>query len=238
MSESAIAADGITRSYGREPVLRGATLAVAPGTGVAILGPNGSGKSTLLRVLAASLRPSEGRVRVHGRDPFADPDARRAIGFVGHDPMLYGGLSATENLRLFAAMYGVVDAGARAAWACDLVGLRRTDEPVRALSRGLLARAAFARALVHRPAVLLLDEALGGLDLEAAARVTAFLGEFRGQGGAVVLATHHPEDALRIADSAQVLARGRLGTPQVLRGMDAAGVEAWYHRAARAEAPR
>ncbi len=233
-----LAADGVSRSYGRERVLRGATLAVGPGGGLAILGPNGSGKSTLLRVLAASLRPSEGRVRVYGRDPFADPEARRAIGYVGHEPMLYGGLSAVENLRLFAALYGVSDPRARAAWACDVVGLRRRNEPVRVLSRGLMLRAALARAIVHRPTILLLDEALGGLDLDAAARVTEFLLAFRRDGGAIVFATHHPGEALRIADTAHVLARGRLGAPRPLGGMDAAGLETWYRAAAGAGGAR
>ena len=232
MPGPALAADGVSRSYGRERVLRGATLAVEPGGGLAILGPNGSGKSTLLRVLAASLRPSEGRVEVHARDPFADPDARRAIGFVGHEPMFYGGLSAIENLRLFAALYGVVDTRARAAWACDLVGLRRRDEPVRVLSRGLMLRAALARAIVHRPTILLLDEALSGLDLDAAARVTEFLLAFRRDGGAIVFATHHPREALRVADRAHVLVRGRLGPAQPLDGMDAAALETWYRAAA------
>jgi len=236
--DPALTAEDVSRSYGRERVLRGVTLAVGPGGGIAILGPNGSGKSTLLRVLAASLRPSAGRVRVYGRDPFSDPDARRAIGFVAHEPMLYGGLSAVENLRLFAALYGVADARARASWACDLVGLRRRDEPVRVLSRGLVARAALARAVVHRPTVLLLDEALGGLDLDAAARVTEFLGAFRRDGGAVVLTTHHPAEALRIADSAHVLIRGRVGPSQPLGGMDAAGLETWYRAAAGTEGAR
>ncbi|HLJ62237.1 MAG TPA: ATP-binding cassette domain-containing protein, partial [bacterium] len=109
MAEPAVAADDVWRSYGRARVLRGTTLDVPPGGGLAILGPNGAGKSTLLRVLAASLRPSRGRVRIHGHDPWAEPAARGAVGFVGHEPMLYGGLSALENLRLFAALYGVRD---------------------------------------------------------------------------------------------------------------------------------
>jgi len=232
--EPALQADDVARSYGRERVLRGVTLAVPPGGGVAILGSNGAGKSTLLRVLAAGLRPLRGRVRVHGLDPWTDPEARRAIGFVGHEPMLYGGLSAVENLRLFAALYGVRDIRERVAWACDLVGLSRPDDPVRSLSRGLVQRAAVARALVHRPSVLLLDEALVGLDPGAAARLTAFLLEFRRQGGAVVLTTHHPAEALRIADVAYVLAGGRLTTPLGLGGVDAGALEAWYGAAARA----
>jgi ABC-type multidrug transport system ATPase subunit len=231
----AVAADDVWRSYGRVRALRGTTLDVPPGGGVAILGPNGAGKSTLLRVLAASLRPSRGHVRIHGRDPWVEPAARGAVGFVGHEPMLYGGLSALENLRLFAALYGVRGVRERAAWACELVGLGRRDDPVRGLSRGLLQRAALARALVHRPTVLLLDEALGGLDPDAASRLIGFLGEFRAQGGALVVTTHHAAEALRVADQARVLVHGRLGPPISLAGLDTAGFEAWYRAAAGAE---
>jgi ABC-type multidrug transport system ATPase subunit len=234
----AVAADDVWRSYGRLRVLRGATLDVPAGSAVAILGPNGAGKSTLLRVLAASLRPHRGRVRVHGRDPWSDPAARRALGFVGHDPMLYGGLSAFENLRLFAALYGVADPRERAAWACDLVGLTRRDDPIRALSRGLVQRAALARALAHGPTVLLLDEALSGLDPDAAARLSAFLDDFRAQGGSIVLTTHQVGEALRVADRAHVLVQGRLGPAHALAGVDATALEAWYREAAGTEPQR
>jgi len=235
LPDPSIAADDVWRSYGRTRVLRGTTLSVSPGGGVAILGPNGSGKSTLLRVLAASLRPSRGRVRILGRDPWADPPVRGAVGFVGHEPMLYGGLSALENLRLFAALYGVPDGRARAAWACDLVGLSRRDDPIRSLSRGLVQRAALARAFIHQPQVLLLDEALAGLDPDAAARLAGFLAEFRGRGGALVLTTHHPAEALRVADCACILVHGRLSPMRTLAETSTEALEAWYRTATAAE---
>ncbi len=231
---AAVSAVDVWKSYGRDRVLRGISIEVSPGSGIAILGPNGAGKSTLLRVLAALLRPLRGAVRIQGRDPWADPEARGGVGFVGHEPMLYGGLSALENLRLFAALYGAEDPRARAAWACDLVGLTRRDDPVRVLSRGLVQRAALARALVHRPAVLLLDEPFAGLDLDAAARFADYLRTFRSHGGALVLATHHAAEALRGAGDAYVLVDGRLIGPQPLVRMDAAALEGWYRSAGRA----
>ncbi|HLJ62361.1 MAG TPA: ATP-binding cassette domain-containing protein, partial [bacterium] len=131
--------------------------------------------------------------------------------------------------------YGVRDVRERAIWACDLVGLGRRDDPVRSLSRGLLQRAALARALVHQPTVLLLDEALAGLDPDAASRLTGFLGEFRAQGGALIVTTHHAAEAFRVAEQARVLVHGRLGPPRPLAGLDTAAFETWYRDAAGVE---
>lgn len=225
---AAVFAEDLWRAYGRERVLRGVSLAVAPGSGFAVLGPNGSGKTTLLRCLAAALRPSRGRVRICGGDPWADPAVRRRIGFVTHEPMLYGGLSVLENLRLFASLYGIRDGRARAEAACERLGVPRRNDLVRVLSRGLQQRAALARAILHDPAVLLLDEVVSGLDLEAAQALSAFLQEFRHRGGTVVLTTHSPEDALRIADRACVLTGGRLSEPRSLDGLSAGVVAGWY----------
>ncbi len=225
---ASVVAEDVWRAFGRARVLRGARLEAPPGSGIAILGPNGAGKSTLLRVLAALLRPQRGRVWICGDDPWTVPAARRNVGFVGHEPMLYGGLSVAENLRLFASLYGLPDARARVEAVCDLLGIGRRHEPVRRLSRGMQQRAALARALVHRPRVLLLDEALTGLDPEAAQRLAGFLAEFRAGGGAVVMATHSAAEAVRVADRAHVLAGGRLGEAQPLAGMDADAVQAWY----------
>ncbi len=226
--EPAVAAEDVWRAFGRERVLRGIRVAVPPCSGVAILGPNGAGKSTLLRVLAGVLRPQHGQVRIHGEDPRISPDARRKIGFVAHEPMLYGGLSVLENLQLFASLYDLPDGRARAEAMCDLLDIRRRHDPVRSLSRGMQQRAAVARAVVHRPSVLLLDEAMTGLDPEAAQRLYEFLAGFRSAGGTAVLTTHSPAEALRVADRAYVLAGGRLSDVQPLAGLDADGVQAWY----------
>ncbi len=221
-------AEDVWKAFGSARVLRGVSLSVAPGSASAILGPNGSGKSTLLGVLAALLRPSRGRVHVYGEDPFVEPAARSMIGFVAHEPMLYGRLSALENLHLFASLYGLRNPRARAEEACDLVGLRRPHDPVHRLSRGLQQRAALARAIVHTPQLLLLDEPMTGLDPEGRDRLRRILDTVRAQGGTVIMATHSPEEALLFADHGFVLTEGRLGDPLPLRGLDAEALQAWY----------
>ncbi|TMI78180.1 MAG: ATP-binding cassette domain-containing protein, partial [Bacillati bacterium ANGP1] len=189
----AVHAEDLWKGFARRRVLRGLGLTVAPGRALAILGPNGSGKSTLLRVLAAILRPSQGRVRICGEDPFGVPGVRGRIGFVSHEPMLYGGLSVLENLHLLAALYGLSDGRARAEEVCDLLGIARRVEPIRGLSRGIQQRAALARALLHRPRVLLLDEPFTGLDPEGADGLSGILRGFCRDGGAVIHSTHSPQ---------------------------------------------
>jgi heme ABC exporter ATP-binding subunit CcmA len=227
-AQDAVSAEDLWRSYGRQRVLRGLSLAVPSGRCLAILGPNGSGKTTLLRVLGAALRPRSGRVRIHGGDPFVEPAARRRIGFVGHEPMLYGGLSVLENLRLLATLYDLSDGPARAAQICDLLGIDRPTVLVRNLSRGSQQRTALARALLHRPAVLLLDEPSTGLDLAGAEVLWRILRDFCRDGGATVMTTHSAVEALRVADTAAVLSGGRLSAPAALAGMDAEALRSWY----------
>jgi len=172
-----------------------------------------------------------------GRDPWADLEVRRQIGFVSHEPMLYGGLSVLENLQLCAVLHGIPNGRARAAAVCDRLGLGRRTEAVRVLSRGTLQRAAFARAILHEPAVLLLDEVLSGLDLEAAEAVCGFLQAFRRDGGTFVITTHRLDEALRVADRACVLTHGVLSDPRSLDGTPAAAVADWYLAATHRSAP-
>jgi heme ABC exporter ATP-binding subunit CcmA len=228
----AIAAEDLWRSYGRQRVLRGVSLAMPAGRSLAILGPNGAGKSTLLRVLGAVMHPRRGRVSIYGDDPFTNPSARRRIGFVGHEPMLYGGLSVIENLRLLAILYGLSDGLERAARVCDLLGIDRPAALVRSLSRGGQQRAALARALLHRPTVLLLDEPFTGLDLGGADGLGRILREFCQDGGAILMTTHSAAEALRAADDAAVLAGGRLTAMRALTSMDPEALRSWYAAAA------
>ena len=226
---AAVAAHDLWRGFGRERVLRGVSVDVPPGGGLAVFGPNGSGKSTLLRVLAGLLRPARGTVLAGGGDLYADPRTRRRIGYAGHEPMLYGGLTVRENLELFTALYGLAAPRARIDEVCALLDLTRHRETVAGrLSRGLSQRAALARAILHRPALLLLDEPFAGLDPDAASHLAAHLDGFRRAGGAVVLATHQAAEAVRVAGEARALGDGRLGPPLRLAGLDAAAVDAWY----------
>ncbi len=228
MQAAAVSAEDVWKTFGSASILRGVSLSVAPGSASAILGPNGSGKSTLLGVLAALLRPSRGRVYVHGEDPFAEPAVRTMIGFVAHEPMLYGRLSALENLQLFASLYGLRNPRARAEEACDLIGLRRLHDPVHRLSRGLQQRAALARAIVHTPQLLLLDEPLTALDPEGRERLRAILHTVRARAGTIIMATHSPDEALLLAERGYVLTGGRLGDPLPLGGLNAEALQSWY----------
>ncbi|MGI8912183.1 MAG: ABC transporter ATP-binding protein, partial [Chloroflexota bacterium] len=164
-----IEADRISRRYESGLVLRPLTLQVAAGERVALLGPNGAGKTTLLRLMSTLLRPSAGRLRLFGLDPQRDGVAVRArIGVVAHQSLLHPELTAAENLRYYAGLYDLADTGRRISAALLAVDLStRANDRVRSFSRGMQQRLALARALQHRPELLLLDEPDAGLDVRA-----------------------------------------------------------------------
>ena len=192
-------------------MLHGVDVTVAAGETLVVLGPNGAGKSTLLRILAGLMRPSDGEVRVLGRRLApGDHDARRPIGLLSHQSLLYEDLTLLENLAFTARLYGMPGPVAAARRALDDVGLLdRAGEVPRRLSRGMVQRAAIARALIHDPRLLLLDEPFTGLDSPAADRLRALLAARLGGGRAMVLVTHQLEEAWDLADRVAVLAAGR-----------------------------
>ncbi len=206
MSRAGLQARGVSKRLGRRPVLDGVDLHLAPGEITALLGVNGAGKTTLLRVLAGLALPSEGRVEVNGETDRRA--ARAAVGYVGHDTMLYGALSAEENLRFAARLYDVDPARAGAlleAAELDGVAGQRADS----FSRGMRQRLALARAQVHEPAVLLLDEPFNALDTRSASGLEATLRGLRDAGTAICVVSHDLDRAARLADTAWVLRRGR-----------------------------
>jgi heme exporter protein A len=212
VGEPPIRAEGLVRAFGGVPVLAGVDLAVDAGEVVALLGPNGAGKTTLLRVLALLLRPHAGRLRLFGVEGSAAlPPLRRRIGYAGHESLCYADLTAAENLAFYARLFDVADAPRRIerllAWA-GLEGAAR--RPVRTYSRGMTQRLALARALLHAPDLLLLDEPYSGLDPEAADALQEQLGELRAAGHAIVLTTHDVERAAPIATRLAILDRGRI----------------------------
>lgn len=231
MSVPAILAQGVSKTFGRVTALRDVTLSVAPGEFVAVVGPNGSGKSTLLRLLATLARPSAGQIRVEGLDPREQADdVRRRIGLVAHDPLLYGGLTVTENLALYAALYRLPDAARRIDEALDLLALRvHAHRLVRTLSRGTVQRAAITRALLHAPRILLLDEPYTGLDPQGADALTDLVQTLHRQGTTIVMTTHALESAAATG-RVVVLAEGRVAA--VLEGLDAAALRDRYRRIA------
>ena len=203
----AIALDGLERRYGDRTVLAGLTLRLPEGATLAVLGANGAGKTTLLRVLATLLRPHGGGAEVLGSSLPGDAWAVRGrIGLLGHEPLLYPRLSGRENLRLHSRLHGLP--AARIEEVLDAVGLReRADDPVDELSRGMVQRLAAARAVLHDPELLLLDEPRAGLDPAAAEQLEPLIG--RSSNRTRVLVTHDVERGLAEADLAIGLRDGR-----------------------------
>ncbi len=204
-------ARGLRRSFGGLRVLRGVDLVVRPGEAVAVAGPNGAGKTTLLRVLAGLMRPEAGAVRVLGLPVRGDGDAgRRAIGFVSHQSLLYDDLSLAQNLAFAARLYRLPRPAEAARAALAAAGLaQRADESPRRLSRGLAQRAAIARALLHRPRLLLLDEPFTALDAAAGERLRAELAARLAEGLGMVIVTHRLGEVWALATRVAVLAEGR-----------------------------
>jgi heme exporter protein A len=221
-----LSAEGLRHAFGRVVALDDVSFSLAAGHTLTIFGPNGAGKTTLLKVLAGLIRPDAGRATVAG--------GRAAIGWIGHHSHLYGHLTVRENLLFWASLYGVPKA-ARAARADALLrtlGIAdHAGRAVGALSRGLAQRAAIARALIHDPRVLLLDEPFTGLDLGAAAELRALLAQLRGAGRVLVLATHNVDEGVELATEVAFQHRGRLVqfAPRGTRG--GAEIAAAYRRA-------
>ena len=202
-----IVLDSVTVVYGRTLALADVSLDFAAGiTGV--FGPNASGKSTLLRVLAGLVRPAKGRVTIDGRPlELGDETFRRVVGYVGHEPGLYARLSVQENLELFARLYGVAES--RASEMLEQLGIAdRAATPVAELSAGLKRRTSVARALLHEPSLLLLDEPYANLDDEAADLVSRAVQSWWAPGRIGMMATHGAKRVKEFADASLILKRG------------------------------
>jgi len=214
VSEPATAVEvrGLSKHFGSAAALGGVDFSLPTGVFLTVFGPNGAGKTTLMRILATLARPTEGTVRVFGEDTLTAPaQARRRIGLVTHRSLLYASLSAFENVAFFARMFGVDDAAQRARAILSDLGLEhRMDDAVQTYSRGMEQRCAIARALVHEPDVLLLDEPFSGLDPDARARLRDLLVRPTDKPRTIILTSHDLTHGADLADRVAILARGRL----------------------------
>jgi heme exporter protein A len=202
----------LTKRFGLKTVLKGLDFQVQEGEFVALLGPNGAGKTTFLRILSSLSRPTFGSVNIAG---FKLPDqasaVRRRLGVVSHLPLLYGDLTAEENLRFFAKMYGLRQPEARIRQVLDLVGLTpRRGDLVRTFSRGMQQRLAIGRAVLHDPEVMLFDEPHTGLDQDASTMLDGILSEVAARNRTVVMTSHDLARTGDLASRFDVLSRGQI----------------------------
>lgn len=218
---NAVAVDAVWKYFGDYPALRGASLEVRRGSCLALLGRNGAGKTTLLRILAGLSKPTKGELRM---------PARANIGYLGHGIGVYDDLSARENLMLFGKLIGVADPTGLADTALDRVGLGRVkDGMAREFSRGMRQRLAVARAFLHDPELLLLDEPFTSLDDRAIAVLQALLSDAAKRGATIIMSTHQIREAMELATDVALLERGRIvhsgpQTPEML------GDPGWLYR--------
>ena len=208
---NAIEVEGLTKAYGTRKALDDVSFELPEGAFLSVFGPNGAGKTTLLRVLSTLARPSAGAVRIGGIDLKEKPDrVRERIGLISHAPMLYPDLTAEENLMLYAELYGAEHPKERAAELLEAVGLsHRRFDAVRTFSRGMTQRASIARALVHDPDVVFLDEPYSGLDPHAVDVFDSLIAAASGER-TLVMVSHDLNKGFEMCTHALVLARGRI----------------------------
>lgn len=229
--EVVIEARGLVREYGSVVAVAGVDLSMGPGEFLTIFGPNGAGKSSLLGMLAGAMRPTRGEVSVHGRPlSFSDGSWRHHIGILSHQGFLYARLTAAENLRFFGRLFHLSALDARVRLALERVDLAdRADIQVRHLSHGMRQRLALARALLHEPAVVLLDEPYTGLDPSAADVLRGVLSELRDGRRTVIMVTHNLRQGLELATRVAIQVAGRFAWQGARSDVDPDAFERRYH---------
>lgn len=219
---SALEVQALTKTFGNNRALRGINLQVAYGDFLIIFGPNGAGKTTLLKILATIMKPSSGEVRIGGLDLKKDAEEiRRRIGVVSHQTFLYNNLTARENLEFYSRMYDVAEAKQRIHEVVNTVGMAtRLNDRISTLSRGMQQRFSIARALLHNPDIMFLDEPETGLDQEALPMLWQAL-QNEGQGKrTIVMATHNLERGLELGNRLVILSGGKIVHEQTGSGSD------------------
>ena len=210
MSTWVVEAEHVQKTFAWALVLKDISCRIGGGEVVGVFGPNGAGKTTFLRLLATLLKPSSGTLRLFGQAPH-EPAVRRRLGFLGHDSFLYPDLTPIENLTFYGRAYGLSQVEERISTALEQIGLRDWGHtPVRTFSRGMEQRLALARALLHEPDLLLLDEPYTGLDSRGVTILQTLLAQAKEQGKTVVLTTHDFALGLELCDRALIFHHGRL----------------------------
>jgi len=223
----------LIKRFGSKTVLRELNFQAGKCEFVALMGPNGSGKTTFLRILACISKPAAGFVRIAGlKLPQQAISIRHRIGFVSHQPLLYGDLTALENLRFYARIYSVSEPRKRIAFILNLVGLElRQHDLVRTYSRGMQQRLAIGRAFLHDPEVMLFDEPYTGLDQEACEMLDGVLRQVAGLGRTVVLTSHDLTRTVDLANRFDVLSGGRITASIAKKDLPPEGLLEFYRRA-------
>lgn len=223
----------LVKRFGLKTVLRGLDFQVQPGEFVALLGPNGAGKTTFLRILASLSRPSLGEVEIAGyKLPHQAAQVRARLGVVSHLPLLYGDLSAEENLRFYASLYGFTNYQSRITEILEMVGLEtRRHDLVRTFSRGMQQRLAIGRAILHNPDVMLFDEPYTGLDQDATSMLDQVLKVVAAQGRTVVMTSHDLSHAEELATRFDILSRGVIAASATQRQLNKTNLLTFYKQA-------
>ena len=223
----------LVKRFGLKTVLRGVNFSVQPGEFVALLGPNGAGKTTFLRILASLSTPTLGEVDVAGyRLPKEAAAVRARLGVVSHLPLLYGDLSAEENLRFYGRMYGIPNLEQRLTEVLEMVGLEnRRRDLTRTFSRGMQQRLAIGRAVLHDPDVMLFDEPYTGLDQDASTMLDEVLKTVAARGRTVVMTSHDLARAEDLATRFDILSRGVISASTTSGQLENSNLLAFYKQA-------
>lgn len=226
-----IAAQGIGKKFGYKTVLRQVDLLLKQGDSLALFGPNGAGKTTLIQILCSLMQPTSGDVKIAGYDTrYERQNLCKIVGVVAHHTFLYDNLSACENLKFYGTMYGVINLKKKIEKLIRKVGLGEyRNERVHTFSRGMQQRLSVARAIIHDPLILFLDEPYTGLDPQGAEDFKQILQDFRKQGKTILMTSHDLNKGLELCNRVAILASGRLVYDEDLSKLTADNFNQTYH---------
>jgi len=231
-NKTSLEVSGLTKSFGRIRVLNGLNLGIDSGEVLSVLGSNGSGKTTLINIIAMLTKTDQGTVHVHGNSIDKCPNQIRSyLGVVAHSPMLYSGMSGLENLTFFGRMFRIDSLTERISETADKLGVSGIlDQKVGNMSHGMQKRIAIARALLHSPKLLLMDEPESGLDQSAVALLREIIKDLKNSKCAVLLVTHSIDQAVKLGDRVAILSKGKVGYEQVTKSVDISEIREKYFK--------